>query len=292
MRGGGEDSAHITVNGGSISRLTLGGSLIGGTLDRSGFIEVLGNIGPIRIGGDILGGSVSTPDNLFATGSIKGERIASLFVGGSIRSGTETGGGTLFDSGSVRSENDIGPITIKGSLIGNIDSAVLITGRGQTSPTATTDIAIKSLTVGGRVEFASILAGYSTADLPLGVNADAQIGRVVVGGDWIASNLVAGVQDNTDPDLDSRFGDGDDQKITGGTDTSVVSRIASVLIKGTALGTVGGFDHFGFVAQRIGSFKVGTTAFPLRFGAGNDLPPDDFAVGATGDLRVREVTAP
>ena len=44
----------------------------------------------------------------------------------------------------------------------------------------------------------------------VGVNADAQIGRVVVR-DWIASNLVAGVQDDADPARNDSFGEGDDQ---------------------------------------------------------------------------------
>jgi hypothetical protein len=73
----------------------------------------------------------------------------------------------------------------------------------------------------------------------------------------------------------------------------VLSRIASILIKGQALGTpsmVNATDHFGFVAQQIGSFKVGGTKFPLTAGAGNDTA--GFVVGATSDLRVLEVAAP
>ena len=43
----------------------------------------------------------------------------------------------------------------------------------------------------GRLELAQILAGYDTSLTP--ANADAQIGPVTVGGDWIASSITAGV---------------------------------------------------------------------------------------------------
>ena len=47
-------------------------------------------------------------------------------------------------------------------------------------------MAIAALTVGGRVEFANVLAGYDTLLSP--VNRDPQIWAVKVGGDWVGSN--------------------------------------------------------------------------------------------------------
>jgi hypothetical protein len=67
-----------------------------------------------------------------------------------------------------------------------------------------------------------------------------------------------------------------------------VSRIASIVIKGTATGSLIEGDHFGFVAEEIGAFKVGKVKFPLTKGAGNDLA--GLSVGEFGDLRVREAT--
>jgi hypothetical protein len=271
--------------------VTIGGSLIGGAM-RGGFIFG-GAIGPVKIGGNIQGSDVDTAIVISDTGFISGSRIASLFVGGSIIAGSESGGGTLVNSGAVRAGNDIGAIVVKGSLIGNSIHPVSIIARGQATPGASSDVAIKSLIVGGRVESADILAGYEfdlMSGETIGVNADAQIGRVVVG-DWIRSNLVAGVQDDSDAPRDNFFGDGDDQKISGVTDRpGVVSKIASILIKGTAFGTTFGGDHYGFVAQQIGSFKIGKTTFPLTAGAGTDL--DGLLAGLTVDLRVREVAAP
>jgi hypothetical protein len=108
---------------------------------------------------------------------------------------------------------------------------------------------------------------------------------VVIGHDWIASDLVAGAVDGG-----NGFGNLLDAKISGGgvkDVATVFSRITSIVIGGQVLGTVGGTDHFGFVAENIGSFKVkgGTTTFPMLAGNGNDA----FFVGLLGDLAVREI---
>jgi hypothetical protein len=114
------------------------------------------------------------------------------------------------------------------------------------------------------------------------INADAQIGCVTVGGDWIASSIAAG----SVPGLDGVFGTADDAKMTGAgvkDDAGISSRIESFEIDGQILGTVGGTDHFGIVAESIGVVKVGATTIPTT--AGND----DTTIGITGDFRLREV---
>jgi hypothetical protein len=85
------------------------------------------------------------------------------------------------------------------------------------------------------------------------------------------------------------FGNADDVLIADIVADNIVSRIASVNIKGTIAGTAAANDHFGFVAQRIGSFAFGSVTLKLQSGAGNDLPPDDFLVSANGDVRVRQI---
>jgi hypothetical protein len=290
--GASESRSGSIVAGGDLAAVTIGGSLVGGIATDSGVISVTGALGSVKIGGDLVGGEGGPNVNLFNTGSIEAKRIGSVFIGGSIIAGDEGAGPALFRSGAIRADNDIGAITVKGSLIGNAGVSVLIIARGQAAPGATTDVAIKSLTVGGRVERADILAGYTVdlIDPPVGVNGDAQIGRVVVG-DWFTSNLAAGVQDNSTPERDDSFGEGDDRAILGGSD-KILSKIASIVIKNSAYGTPRvnqgtGIDHFGFLAQQIGSFKIGSTSFALTPGAGNDLA--GLIVGTTGDLRVREV---
>ncbi|HJZ90439.1 MAG TPA: hypothetical protein VKE40_06170, partial [Gemmataceae bacterium] len=119
-------------------------------------------------------------------------------------------------------------------------------------------------------------------------NADAQIGAVTVGGDWVASTIVAGVMDGN-----NGFGNSRDTKIVGSGATDrpeIVSKIASISIGGLALGTpnsVNAADSFGIEAQQIGALKVGGFAIPLNAGAANDLT--GLLVGLTGDLEVLEV---
>jgi hypothetical protein len=278
----------------TIASVTLGGSLVGGTADFTGNVSGLTSLGPVKIAGDIRGGSVSGAASAISTGDIFGGAIGSVSVGGSIYAGKDESSGTLTRSGAIRSESTLGAVTVKGSLVGNDTNPVFITGRGLTMPAAnaTSNVAIKSVAIGGSVSFARILAGYNgtgTGENGSGAgNPDAQIGAVTVGRDWIASSLAAGVVDGG-----NGFGNDLDTKAPGQDSSLIVSKIASVTIKGQALGTaaVNG-DHFGFVAQQIGSLSVAGTKFPLTAGAQNDdLDGNDplLRVGATNDLRVHEV---
>jgi hypothetical protein len=247
----------------------------------------------VRIGHDLIGGSISgTATNLNASGFIGATgRIASVTIGGSIISGIDTStNGELLNNATIRAGDDIGFLTVTGSLIGNSnpdgDSPVIISARGKHTVVAgaTSDLAIGRVTIGGRVEFAKILAGYDTGLAPK--NTDAQIGAVTIGGDWIASSIVAGVVDGG-----NGFGNSLDAKITGGTDTpGIVSKIGSITIGGLALGTpnsLNSSDSFGFVAQQIGSSKIGGFGIPLAAGVANDLA--GLFVGVTGDLEVLKV---
>jgi hypothetical protein len=68
----------------------------------------------------------------------------------------------------------------------------------------------------------------------------------------------------------------------------VVAKIASIMIKGAVLGTSANpADHFGLVAEELGKVKVDGASLPLSIGPRNDL--GGFAVGATDDVRAREV---
>jgi hypothetical protein len=252
-------------------------------------------MGPVRIGGDLVGGDC--PDGGVAgTGFVQGERIASVFIGGSVRAGTndhqDTVNNALTKSGTIRAANDIGPITVRGSLIGTKSptfgnvTPVIISAEGQAAPTDTTDLAIASVTVGGRVERANILAGYDP-DMLNPVNADAQIGPVHVSGDWIASNLVAGV----DAGDDGLFGTNDDVLINDATQSpTITAKIGDVHIDGQVVGTPAGDDpndHYGIVAELVQSLTVHGTAVPLKAGPAND----DIALGTTDDVRLLEVAA-
>src|SRR5204863_2873763 len=81
--------------------------------------------------------------------------------------------------------------------------------------------------------------------------------------------------------MDGDFGTSDDGPIVGGA-TGIVSRIASVMIKGgvVAVGGMGG--DFGIVARMVDKVKVGPTLLALT----NNQ--DNILVSGT-DLHVREI---
>ena len=128
------------------------------------------------------------------------------------------------------------------------------------------------------MENANILVGFDRTGAP--VNADVQIGAISVTGNWVASNLSAGVKAGTD----GFYGSDTGAVIPGGG--AVVSRIASITVKGQVYGTVANTtDRFGFVAEQIGAFTVGITKLPLSSLA---TPKDNLTVGFTDDVLVRE----
>ncbi len=181
---------------------------------------------------------------------------------------------------AIRSEGNIGTLKISGDLAASATNIAIITARGTLAPASLTKaLAIGSVSIGGSVEHAQILTGYDRAGAA--VNGAAGIDKVVVGRNWIASDLVAGATAGAD----GLFGTDDDTPISG--DTPIIAKIASIVIKGAATGTDGETDHFGFVAGEIGSFKSGGTGLTFMSGPGNDLAGQP--VGLTGNLQVREV---
>jgi hypothetical protein len=145
-------------------------------------------------------------------------------------------------------------------------------------PASGVDVAIGSITIGGRVENAQILAGYNV--FGWGVNADASIGRVKVGGMWIASTLHAG----TGAGLDGLDGTGDDARLSGmdvRDNPNLTAQIASIVIAGQGMGTIASAsDNFGIVSEWIKKAKTGGNK--LGFLGGARSPDDRFFVATTG----------
>jgi hypothetical protein len=283
--GTGDTSGGIQANI-DIARVTVGGSVLGGSHTFSGFIVANGNLGVIKIGHDLVGGSITNIQaSLGDTGMIlAGGSIASVTLGGSIIAGIDnSSAGSLVRNAAILAGDDIGSLTVKGSLLGshtvNGDTDVVIAARGQDamSPnlTASSDVAISKITIGNRVQNARILAGYNHFVAPL--NGNAQVGTVKVGGDWISSSLVAGVQDGGS----AGFGDAGDTIIGSGT----IAKIASIRIKGTVSGTPAGGDHFGFVSHTIGLFKAGIIVLPFT---ATSLEFFSLSLN-TSDVTVREI---
>jgi hypothetical protein len=277
----------------SIASVSIGGSLLGGSALRTGAIRG-GDIGPVKIGRDLLGGSIAgMTGNLDATGYLESTgRLASVNIGGSIIAGSDDStGGALTKNASIRAGKDLGALVVKGSLIGNVTAngatPVILSARGEAAPTATRDLAIGKINIGGSVERTLILAGYTTAvvasdTLAAHANNKAQIGAVNVGRDWSASSLVAGILN-----LGNGFGDGNDVLGLLGGSSDTIARIASVVIGGTVIGSAApGLDHFGFSSVRIGSFKSLNFTAPLTA----STTPDVIELSPiTGDVTIREV---
>jgi hypothetical protein len=274
---------------GDIAKVTIGGSVLGGDGENSGQIAAAGDLKQATIGLDLkaLGagansGSVFAGLDLLASGLLGKLQVKGTIDGGTAgsvveaqRIGTVQVDGSIQNRVTIAAWDDLSKVVVKGSVVGTETEPVTLSGRGQADPTKT-DLAIGTVDISGNATYLKVLAGYDPAGNA--VNADAQIGKVMVDGNWTAGSVVAGIAD-TDSD---GFGDADDAAIAGGQD-GIISRIAAVVIGGTLAGTAGGADHFGFTAQEVVALSIGGVAQALTSGAGNDsvdpiLPTDDTSV--------------
>lgn len=284
---GGDLDGGVIQSQTELSRVIIEGSVRGGPGRGSsvgcGCITAEGEIGLVSIGGDLIGASASGTVDLQQSGYIGAKRIAAVVIRGSLIAGTNETTGFFRNNGAIRVADDLGSVTVKGSILGNATNPAIVSARGRAAPTATSDVAIGSLRVFGRVEFAKILAGvgpYDSYGVP--TNADAQIGSVSVGLDWIASSIAAGVVPGPEG-----FGTGD-QKMYGADVKDIqgiFSTIRSLTIGGEAKGSVGGADSFGIVAEYVSVVKIGGTRMLLTARESND----DLVIGITDDFKVHEV---
>jgi hypothetical protein len=293
--------ATLTITAKRPSGTTGGAVLVHvGAIDAAGIdlgkVVVSGDLGQIDAGTDL------TPERGLMSlnaHSLGGSGLSTQLPGGSLQSDVVGALKTLaladgmYDAALVAS-GDIGSVMIKGDLRGSAirsdgrigavkisgDLSGTISARGALAPASVEKaLAIGSVSIGGSVEHAQILAGYDRGGVAM--NADAAIGRVLVGRNWLASDVVAGASAGAD----GLFGTDDDVLIS--IDNPFIARIASIVIKGTATGTAGESDHFGFVAEEIGAFESGNTNLTLQRGRSNDTA--GLPVGITADLFVREV---
>lgn len=236
----GESSAIIRTDGG-IKTLTTA-SVKGGTGDNSATITTgsglyrRGNIGSIRIAA-----------SLAIADTAPGAHTATFTIGGSLGALTI---GSGINGATIHIGDDLGALNVTGDII-----ASTITARGKATPTATTDIAIGKISISGNVNTTKFLAGYNTSGTA--TNPDAQIGSVTVRGNWTASDLVAGVIVGGN----IGFGSALDTKAPGTDNAAIRSRIASILITGTATGAVG--ESHAFTAQLISKARIAGTTLPL-----------------------------
>ncbi len=274
---GGEGNGSGYVYASNTPRFVLGGSLIGNDGETSGYIG-LGRVGTMLIGGSINGG-----DGAFS-GSVFVDSVSSLRITGDVsgnRAPYDPSQLLYFGSGQIRASSFAGTVDIGGDVSGSTLSF------GGVGSSASAQTALQRLTVGGSVENSVIHAG-------LGTRADIKVGAVVVRGDWTASSLAVGTLNLGADDASGGAGlNADNLNFGDAHDVFApiqlhISSIASIVIGGAVSGTPGGVngtDHFGFVAGKIGTVRLGGFLVPLTPGAGND----NRSIGATGDVRIHEL---
>ena len=218
-----------------------------GHLDAAGI-----DLGKVSIKGDL--GRITAGDGDAAQPALKALTVTSLGL-----RGLDTQGG-IGASLTSHLAGAVSKVTVKTNVSG---IEFLTTGD------------LGAFSVKASVADSTIGAGYNPDATP--VNGDALIKKISVFGDWLRSNLAAGVNAGAD----GQFGTDDDTALGGG-EPEVVSRIAKVIIAGQVLGTLGDSTRYGFVAQTIGSFTLGGTKLPLTTGS------DNLPVGPTGDVFARE----
>ncbi len=282
--GGSAEASGVVYCPANIGSVTIRGSVYGGSAETSGGIDG-DNIKSVVIGGNLMGTAFSSAVDVDHTAFIRAQtNLKSAVIGGSIISGSESGGGTLTFSGAVQAGQTLGAVKVLGSILGTATDTVTISGVGLAAATKKTqDPAIGKVSVSGSATYAMIEGGYD-----LNGNAssgDAQIGLVAIGGDLIASDIIAGVKSTT-----AEFGAATDTMIAkppGALTDGVYATIASVVVGGEIEGDLNPSDTFGIEAQLIGSIKTGGVSLPLTKGPGND---NFFLSGNDGsDVHVREL---
>jgi len=277
--------AAVTVQG-KLGKVTVGGDLVGDTGNGAALLATLAR------GGSIVAaaGTGGIPVGAFTAGSVGSFNVKGNMNGGSLGADGDIGKvnvGNDFTGGAIAAGGQLEVVKVFGKLQSNDpnEPAVVAALAKAGSTKAAGSVAIDRLEVRGDVENAQILLGYKKEDLNgetvyNGKNPDASSGKVVIGGNWVASSLVAGVFDATA----DGFGQ-NDQLIEGDVTDRIVSRIASLVIKGTATGSATAGDHFGIVAQEVGKLSIAGEKIALRKDAKDDVLLDE----SNGDFRLVEI---
>jgi hypothetical protein len=284
LGGAGTNSGVIATASGDIGTVKIGRDLVGGSGNFSGaiaadIVNLLSPAGPsaslgkVTIGGNLIGGTLEegASGQLLGSGIITGKNIASVSIGKNIRGGYDFNEDyDSFGNASIAAADTLGAVKVKGGIYGTstgsgtVSPSIGAAGSTAAEPGATAHVVFKSLSVGRDVVYAAISAGST--------NGSEQMGAVKVGGNWVASRLAVGVGDGADGIL----GTSDDFGLA--TDGELASRIASITIGGRVFGTAGSGDEFGFVAQEIGSLTIGGTHIALN--------PIDTMIPANGITQV------
>lgn len=248
-----------------------------GELDATGM-----SLGAVKINGDL--GQINAGAGGFQTPGVKSLSVYSLGKAREITQNPTELDDLSFIAGSLGSLKVATNVDGVRVLVGKIgtakvagdvnDSTFFISGDSAATSNAEA-LALKSFKVGGDFDHSEIRGGVF-----LSGNPDVQLGRIAIGGDLIASNIIAGITAGKD----TLYATDDDALFSGGS-PAIASRIASVVVKGQAIGSVEAGGRFAIEAEQIGSVKVGATKIAL-----NKAGKDQFVpVGGTSDFFAHEL---
>lgn len=259
--------------------ISVGGSITGATVktgangivERSGGISAIifdgsdGSIGTVTVGKNIVGGSATGAYMLDKSGFIIAEgSLGTVTVGGSLIAGVDDTSGTFKNSGFIgagsgaamqiaSTDGTIDSLTIKGGLLGNSTNKAVISARGLSGnalATATSDVALGKVTIGGSLTHASLLAGYAIDGTQK--DGSAQITSVSINGGFTASNIVAGSLPSG-----TGFGSASDNIPAATVTPGIAARIAAITIKGQVAPDASGMGYDGISANEYGTVKIG-----------------------------------
>ncbi len=278
--GSGAILVHDVVSGARTTPGYLGSATIeiikGGAGDASGQLAAEGGIGKVMLGNLFSGAGEESGRLRVGGGELSSANVASLKITNLGKAAT--GADPVFDGGTVQVLGTVANFNV-GQVLGakiGADRLGSFTAASLIDSVVTAKNAIGKFSIAGDVTNSNVLAGYSVDAAP--VNGHAQIGAVTVGGNWSASNLVAGVRDLEH----DGFGDADDSPIQSGGGAPF-SKIASIVIKGTVSGTAEAGDRFGFVAQTLGSMHVNGRVISF------DGAVSELTASTTDDVTARRI---
>lgn len=280
-------SSHTDLNLANLT-ITAKAQKLNGTLQGDGHANVGDlfapniSLGAVKVGGDL--GRLSAGSGGFLVPAVKTLSVYSLGQARAVTQSPVARNDFSFVAGSIGVLNVATNVENIHFLAGKIgvtkiggdvhDSTFVITG-DSAAQTVAAAVALKSFNVRGDFDHSAIRGGSF-----LSGNPDVQLGKIIIGGDFLASSLTAGITAGNDGLLATA----DDALYSGGS-AAIVSRIASVVIKGQATGTVEAGGRFAIEAESIGSVQVGATKLVLsKLAKDHQLP-----LGGTGDLFVHEV---
>ena len=188
-----------------LAKIDVFGAVLGGNGAFSGSIRTVhtesapgGDMGPVFIARSLVGDLLSSPGAMDSASIISSGKIASVIIGdprdSDVESGSGSGnviGGAADRSGSIRSESDMGPVRIAGSVCGGIggDTGRIQSGGKLANVSIGIGAAGGSLLVGYGDRSGSILAGGNLAAVTI---ADLLQGGVGTGSGFVASGATLG----------------------------------------------------------------------------------------------------